>query len=90
MLSGDALHVSATSLNRHPVREFEGDTMYLRVDVAPEPRTEEMHDTIEILCAVLLGVCVAANDVLGGTPVGVVLRSIADELEFLKTERLSA
>jgi len=64
--------------------------MYLRVDVAPEPRTEEMHDTIEILCAVLLGVCVAANDVLGGTPVGVVLRSMADELEFLKTERLSA
>jgi len=84
ILSGDALHVSATSLNRHLVREREGDTIYLRVDVAPEPRPEEMHDTIEILCAVLLGVCVATNEILGGTPVGVVLRSMADEFDVLK------
>lgn len=52
MLSGDALHVSATSLNRHLVREFEDDTMYLRVDVAPAPRLEEMYETVDILCAV--------------------------------------
>jgi Family of unknown function (DUF5677) len=84
MLSGDALHASATSLNRHLFREFEGDTVYLRVDVAPEPRPEEMYETAEILCAVVLGVCVASNDVLGGTPVGVVLRSMADELDLLK------
>jgi uncharacterized protein DUF5677 len=84
MLSGDALHVSATSLNRHLVREREGDTIYLRVDVAPEPCPEEIYDTVEILCAVLLGVCVATNEILGGTPVGVVLRSMADELNVLK------
>jgi hypothetical protein len=87
MLSGDALHVSATSLNRHLVREFEGDTMYLRVDVAPEPHPEEMYETVEILCAVLLGVCVAANEVLGGTPVGFMLRSMADEFDILKAAR---
>jgi len=46
MLSGDALHVSATSLNRHLVRERDGDTVYLRVDVAPEPTHEEMYDTV--------------------------------------------
>jgi len=90
MLSGDATHVSATSLNRYLIREREGDTMYLRVDVAPEPRVEEMYDTVEILCAMLLGVCVAANDVLGGTPVGVVLRSMADELDFLKAAHVPA
>lgn len=84
MLSNDALHVSATSLNRHLIREREGDTMYLRVDVAPEPCPEETYDTVEILCAVLLGVCVATNEILGGTPVGVVLRSMADEFDFLK------
>jgi hypothetical protein len=67
MLSGDALHVSATSLNRHLIREHEGDTMYLRVDVAPKPRPEEMYDTVDILCAVLLGVCVATNEILGGS-----------------------
>jgi hypothetical protein len=76
--------------NRHLIREYEGDTMYLRVDVAPEPRPEEMYDTVEILCAVLLGVCVATNDILGGTPVGVVVRSMADELDFLKAARVSA
>jgi hypothetical protein len=90
MLSGDATHVSATSLNRHLIREYEGDAVYLRVDVAPEPRPEEMYDTVEILCAVLLGMCVATNEILGGTPVGVVLRSIADELDFLKAARVSA
>jgi hypothetical protein len=84
ILSNDALHVSATSLNRHLVRELEGDTIYLRVDVAPEPRPEEMYDTVDILCSVLLGVCVATNEILGGTPVGVVLRSMADEFDLLK------
>jgi hypothetical protein len=88
MLSGDATHVSATSLTRHLVREQEGDTVYLRVDVAPEPRHEEMYDTVDILCAVLLGVCVATNEVLGGTPVGVVLRSMADEFDFLRAARV--
>jgi hypothetical protein len=84
ILSGDALHVSATSLNRHLIREHEGDMMYLRVDVAPEPRPQEMYDTVEILCAVLLGVCVATNEILGGTPVGLMLRSLADEFDLLK------
>jgi len=84
MLSGDSLHVSAASLDRHLVREREGDTVYLRVDVAPKPRPEEMYDTVEILCAALLGVCVATNEILGGTPVGVVLRSMADEFDVLK------
>lgn len=90
MLSGDATHVSATSLDRHLIRELEGDTMYLRVDVAPHPSPVEMYDTLEILCAVVLGVCVATNEVLGGTPVGLVLRSMADELDILKAEPHSA
>jgi hypothetical protein len=43
-----------------------------------------MYDTVEILCAVLLGVCVATNEILGGTPVGLMLRSLVDEFDFLK------
>jgi uncharacterized protein DUF5677 len=86
MLSGDATHVSATSLNRHLIRELEGDTMYLRVNVAPDPNPIEMLDTLKILCAVVLGVCVATNEVLGGTPVGLMLRSMADELDIIKSE----
>jgi hypothetical protein len=90
LLSGDATHVSATSLNRHLIRELEGDTMYLRVDVAPDPSPVEMHNTLEILCAVVLGVCVATNEILGGTPVGLMLRSMADELDILKVEPQAA
>ena len=84
LLSGDALHVSATSLNRHLIREREGDAVYLRVDVAPEPRSEEMYDHGRFSARFLLGVCVATNEILGGTPVGVVLRSMADEFDVLK------
>jgi hypothetical protein len=84
ILSSDALHVSAASLNRHLIRELEGDTMYLRVDVAPKPNPHEAYDTVEILCSVLLGVCIAANEVLGGTPVGLMLRSMVDEFDLLK------
>jgi hypothetical protein len=85
-LSSDAAHVTASSLNRHLVREYEGDSVFLRVDVAPSARSEEIRATLEHLCTVVLGVLVGANDVLGGTPVGVVLRSLADELDSLKTE----
>jgi hypothetical protein len=49
-----------------------------------------MHNTLEILCAVVLGACVATNEVLGGTPVGLVLRSMADELDILKAEPQAA
>ncbi len=83
-LSSDALHVSATSLNRHLFHEREGNTMYLRVDVAPEPLPEEMYETVDILCVVLLGLCVTTNEILGGTPVGVVLQSMADEFDILR------
>ena len=74
-------------------RDGELDRLEECVDVAPEPRPEEMYDTAEILCAVLLGVCVITDEVLGRTPVGVALRSMADEFDVLKavhaTERLS-
>jgi hypothetical protein len=76
-LSSDAAHVSATSLNRHLVREYEGDTVFLKVDVAPKPRDQDVRMTLEHLCALVLGVLVGANDVLGGTPVGLVLRNHA-------------
>ena len=86
MLSGDPTHVSATSLNRHLARELEGNTICLRVDVAPEPRRDEMYDAVEILCCVLLGVCIGTNDILGGTAAGLMLRGLADELDALKAD----
>ncbi len=85
-LSADAAHVSATSLNRHLAREHEGDTVYLRVDVAPDPAEAELRQTLEWLCFLVLGVCVGTNEILGGTPIGMMLRSLAIEFDGLKTE----
>ncbi len=45
-----------------------------------------MRATLDRLCMVVLGALVGANEVLGGTPVGVLLRSLPDELDALKTE----
>jgi hypothetical protein len=85
-LSSDAAHVSATSLNRHLAREYEGDTIYLRVDVAPDPTAAELRQTLEWLCFLVLGVCVGANEMLGGTPIGMMLRSLAIEFDTLKAQ----
>lgn len=86
VLSSDSAHVSGRSLNRHLAREVEGDTVFLRVNVAPEPDPAELLRTLGWLCSMALGVCVGANEVLGGTPVGVTLLSLSDEFQTLTGE----
>jgi hypothetical protein len=49
-----------------------------------------MYDTVEILCCVLLGVCIGTNDILGCTPAGLMLRGLADELDALKAANKGA
>ncbi|MFZ1924493.1 MAG: DUF5677 domain-containing protein [Xanthobacteraceae bacterium] len=87
MLSSDSAHVSARSLNRHFAREHERDTIFLSLNVAPEPTQAELRQTLDWLCAMSLGVCVGANEVLGGTPVGTMLRSLSDEFQITTRAR---
>jgi hypothetical protein len=84
VLSSDSAHVSADSLARHIVRDREGYTIYLQVNVAPDPKAGELRQTLEWLCALVLGVCIRTNDVLGGTPVGAMLRNLASEFDSIR------
>ena len=42
-----------------------------------------VEDTLELACNPLLGVCVAANEILGGTTAGERLSTLADEFAKL-------
>jgi hypothetical protein len=76
VLSTDAAHPSITSLDRHLREEGEDELTLLAVaSVTPE----EVIETLEFCCSVLLGVCVAINSMLGGTEAGKPLPDLFDD-----------
>ncbi len=64
-LSHDALHCSFTALQRHLSFEREGDIMHHVMSVHPNSKPEEKTDTILMACNALLGVAIAANEIMG-------------------------
>jgi len=68
VLSMDAVHPSITALRRHLQWELEGDTRYLTLNVFPRFNANERLNTIDEACSALLGICVAVNQLHGGTP----------------------
>jgi hypothetical protein len=75
VLSTDAAHPSITSLDRH-LREEAEDVLTLLAE--PPVIPEEVIETLEFCCSVLLGVCVAINSMLGGTEAGKPLPDLFD------------
>jgi hypothetical protein len=75
-LSGDAAHPSATSLSRHVTWDGEGDEAMFTVHAIPVNEPFAAPDTLELACNPLLGVCVAANQILGGVEAGERLDSL--------------
>jgi Family of unknown function (DUF5677) len=75
-LSSDAAHPSVTALNRYVIPEThpEGGG----IDVEPGVSEHELAETCEYLCMAAIGVCVTANQMIGGTPGGAALNGIAD------------
>jgi metal-responsive CopG/Arc/MetJ family transcriptional regulator len=75
-LSSDSGHPSMTALHRYIVPETnpEGGG----IDVEPVVSDRELAETCEYLCMAAIGVCIAANQIVGGTPGGTALNSIAD------------
>ncbi len=67
VLSMDAAHPSITALRRHLQWEVEGDIRHLTVNVVPRFRANERLNTVGEACSALLGVCVAFNQLVGGT-----------------------
>lgn len=75
-LSGDSAHPSVTALNRYVVPDTEREEG--GIDVEPLVSEKELAETYEYLCMAAIGVCVAVNQVIGGTAGGSMLNSIAD------------
>ena len=75
-LSSDAAHPSVTALNRYVLPEThpEGGG----IDVEPVVSEHELAVTWEYLCMAAIGVCVAGNQIIGGTTGGAALNGIAE------------
>ena len=83
-LSDDSAHPSISSLGLHLTREQEEGEIILTLTVAPEAGPKRTHDTLDLACESLIGVCVAANEMIGGTPAGHGLEAIFVEFNALR------
>jgi hypothetical protein len=81
MLSMDA-HPSVTSLQRHLQWEKENETVYLTLNICPPLSVAERLIIVHEACVALLGVCVAVNQLLGGTTKSDTLREIFERFEY--------
>lgn len=75
-LSSDAAHPSVTALKRYVVPDLHPERA--EIDVEPVVSEKEMVQTLDFLCMAAMGVCIAANQIIGGTPGGAFLNGIAD------------
>jgi hypothetical protein len=82
-LSNDAAHPSATSLSRHITLNGDGDDATFTVHAQSVPEEGEIDQTYEFGCSAMLGVCVAVNQVLGGTESGERLWTLEDTFRTL-------
>jgi hypothetical protein len=87
-LSSDAAHPSVTALNRYVIPEThpEGGG----IDVEPLVSEHELAETFEYLCMASVGVCVAANQIIGGTSGGNALNGIAERYTDLSNRTKAA
>jgi len=76
-LSSDAAHPSVTALNRYVIPDTADEVG--GIDVDPVVQDKEVEETLELLCQAVMGVCVAVNEVLGGTKGASALNGLADE-----------
>jgi hypothetical protein len=80
-LSSDAAHPSASSLSRYVSRDSVSGELMIHQDSKSRPK--EMAETMEYACNALIGVCVGANELVGGTAVGGELAPLFEEYKTL-------
>jgi hypothetical protein len=80
-LSADAAHPSLKALNRHVVTTQQEEIR--AISLKPPMRIGEVRETALIATMALLGVCVAANQILGATTGGESLPALVKEYQGL-------
>lgn len=83
VLSNDAAHPSATSLSRHITWAGVGGDAEWTISAFPAVDLNEVEETLELACGVLLGVTVAANEAVGGTETGEKLFALNEDFRAL-------
>jgi hypothetical protein len=80
-LSADAAHPTIAALKRHLFQTVENGERVLGLDIHPVEKGSEVADTVNIACNAGLGVCVAVNQILGGTAANPLLNQLFAEYE---------
>ena len=78
-LSADAAHPTIRALRRHLVETVENGERVLSLDIHPVEKGAEVADAVNIACHAVLGICVAVNQILGGTEANQLLKSLFAE-----------
>jgi hypothetical protein len=86
-MSGDAAHPTITSLARH---WSPGPNGAATLDVEPEPRDDELNETLHLTCIALIGMMVAVNEMVGYTEAGKKLPALNHELKLLQAAKWGA
>jgi Family of unknown function (DUF5677) len=82
-LSADAAHPTIRALKRHLVQTVENGERIVGLDIHPVEKGAEVADAVNLACNAVLGVCVAVNQILGGTAANDVLNQLFAEYEAL-------
>lgn len=90
VLSTDAAHPSATSLSRHYDLDESLTPPGATLKGVPTIDAGETEETLEFACSALLGVCVGANKLVGGTPAGKNLPALFEEFRALSNASKAA
>jgi hypothetical protein len=85
--SGDAAHPTLTALARH-WGPADSKTAYF--DVSPEPKEQELDETLHLACIALMGIMVVVNEMHGYTEAGKKLPELNHELVVLQAEKWGA
>jgi hypothetical protein len=83
-MSDDSAHTSISSLGLHLTHEQEEGEVFLALTVAPEAGPKRTYETLASACEALIGVCVVANEMIGGTAAGQGLEAIFVEFNALR------
>ena len=90
VLSNDAAHPSATSLSRYVTWDGVGDEAEWTISAFPVDDPDEVDETLELACSVMLGVTVAVNEAIGGTETGEKLFALSDDFKALSAANKAA
>jgi hypothetical protein len=85
--SGDAAHPTIVALSRHwgPAGDRTG-----YFDVEPEPREDELDETLHLTCMAVISMLVVVNEMVGFTEAGKNIPEINHDLKLLQADRWGA